>query len=49
MNLPLNCSNCEHFDGEHWCTLLAKYALIPGYIAAPLQVVCAKHEAKEAK
>lgn len=45
--LPRNCWNCEHFDGEHWCSLLLKDKLIPGYIADHAKVVCAKHEPKD--
>lgn len=45
--LPRTCSNCQHYDGDHYCALKYVHQLIHGYIAAPLQVVCAKHEAKE--
>lgn len=47
IELPKNCANCQHFDGGNHCTLVLKQALIPGYIADPFLVVCAKHEAKD--
>lgn len=47
MELPQNCANCEHFDGDDYCTLPESECLIPGYIPDPSMVVCVKHEPKQ--
>lgn len=47
MELPLNCANCDHYDGDGYCALKQTQLLIVGFIADPKLVVCAKHEPKE--
>lgn len=46
MNLPQNCANCAHFDGDCHCALPVEDQLI-GYISDPYQVVCAKWTEQE--
>lgn len=45
--LPRSCATCRHFDGEFHCTLKLRDTLIPGYIADPARVFCAKHEEQD--
>jgi hypothetical protein len=42
-----NCSNCEHFDGDAFCSLPEKEKLIAGHIREPEYVVCSRHEESE--
>jgi hypothetical protein len=46
MELPLNCANCAHFDGDGHCALPMDGKLITGYIPVPALVVCVEHEPK---
>lgn len=50
MTEPLvrNCENCEHFDGDVFCSLPTPEKLIHGHIPEPELVVCAKHQVREA-
>ena len=45
--LPRNCGNCQHWDGDKWCSLPWREVLIQGPTNLPAQVVCAKHKPQE--
>jgi hypothetical protein len=45
MELPKHCGNCEHFDGDAFCTLKHP-AVIAGFIREPKRVMCVLHERK---
>ena len=47
MNLPQNCSNCEHYD-DVFCTLPVPAKLIHGAIMEPEYVVCIMWVKKDA-
>lgn len=47
MELPLNCANCAHYDGDGFCALPEDDKAISGYISEAESVVCVKHEPKE--
>jgi hypothetical protein len=42
------CSNCQHYDGDHFCALDRPKRLVLGYIIDAENVVCAEHEFSEA-
>lgn len=44
--LVKSCANCEHFDGDVFCSLPTPVKLIHGCIKEPALVSCANHEAK---
>jgi hypothetical protein len=44
--LVWSCFNCEHFDGDVFCSLPTPDKLIHGCIRESELVVCARHEAK---
>lgn len=49
MELPKNCGNCDHFDGDAHCALLPGQRVITGFIVLPSKAVCVKHEPKDAE
>jgi hypothetical protein len=44
MELPFNCTNCEHFDGDAFCSLPDRDKLVTGYIREAELVTCGKYE-----
>lgn len=44
MELPRNCANCEHYDGDGYCSLPRADRMLAGYIYHPASVVCLKHD-----
>lgn len=42
-----HCGNCEHFDGDAFCSLPEKEKLISGHIREPEYVVCSRHAFKD--
>lgn len=48
MELPRNCSNCDHFDGDCFCALPTAAKVILGAIQHPAMVTCALWVKKDA-
>ena len=46
--LKNNCKNCDHFDGDCYCSLPAGLCLVKGAIQEPHLVVCSQWVKKEA-
>lgn len=45
--LVWSCHNCEHFDGDVFCSLPTPDKLIHGCIKEPESVLCVKHDRKD--